>query len=39
MKKKQLSVGYSPNLEKVKQNLADLMRDKSGIDSSVNYAS
>lgn len=37
--KKQLSVGYSPNLEKVKQNLADLMRDKSGIDSSVNNAS
>ena len=37
--KKQVSVGYSPNLEKVKQNLADLMRDQSGIDSSVNNAS
>lgn len=37
--KKHVSVGYSPNLEQVKQNLKDLMRVRTGTDSSVNNAS
>ena len=37
--KKYVSIGYSPNLEQVKQNLEDLMRTRMGTDGSVNNAS
>lgn len=37
--KKHMPVGYSSNLDQVKQNLTDLMRVQSGTDSSVNNAS
>lgn len=37
--KKHVLVGYSPNLEQIKQDLVDLMRVRTGTDGSVNNAS